>query len=127
MPDQSFVSLWPSPISDAAHMAGSETLAFRASLEPKIYRDFEIADTSTLYALAEAIVASFDFDLDHAFGFCGKLNGSIFDSPVRYELFVDMGEGEEGAVSVKRTRVIDFPSVGAKIGSCSTMATNGSS
>lgn len=97
-------------------MAGSETLIFRASLEPNVYRDFEVADTSTLYALAEAIVASFDFDLDHAFGFYSKLKGRIFDSPVRCELFVDMGEGEEGAMSVKRTRVIDaFPSAGAKM------------
>lgn len=97
-------------------MADSETLIFRASLTPKVYRAFEIADTSSLYVLAQAIVRSFDFDFDHAFGFYSKLKGNIYDSPVRYELFVDMGEGAGEAWSVKRTRVVEaFPSVGAKM------------
>ena len=97
-------------------MAESETLVFRASLRPKIYRDIEIASTSSLYTLAQAIVRSFDFDFDHAFGFYSKLKGNIYDSPVRYELFVDIGEGEGDARSVKRTRVAAaFPSVGAKM------------
>jgi hypothetical protein len=102
-------------------VAESETLVFRASLGPKIYRDIEIAGTSSLYTLAQAIVRSFDFDFDHAFGFYSKLKGNIYDSPVRYELFVDIGESEGDARSVKRTRVIKaFPSVGS-----STTATNG--
>jgi hypothetical protein len=97
-------------------MSDSETLIFRASLAPGIYRAFEIADTSSLYALAQAIVRSFDFDFDHAFGFYSKLKGNIYASPVRYELFVDMGEGEGEARSVKRTRVDEaFPSVGTKM------------
>jgi len=97
-------------------MAESETLVFRASLRPKIYRDIEVAGTASLYALAQAIVRSFDFDFDHAFGFYSKLKGNIYDSPVRYELFVDIGEGEGDARSVKRTRVIKaFPSVGTKM------------
>jgi len=97
-------------------MAESETLVFRASLTTKIYRDIEIAGTGSLYALAQAIVRSFDFDFDHAFGFYSKLKGNIYDSPVRYELFVDIGEGEADARSVKRTRVIKaFPSVGTKM------------
>jgi hypothetical protein len=86
-------------------VAESETLVFRASLGPKIHRDIEIAGTSSLYTLAQAIVRSFDFDFDHAFGFYSKLKGNIYDSPVRYELFVDIGEGEGDARSVKRTRV----------------------
>ena len=95
-------------------MAGTETLIFRASLEKDVYRAFEIADTSSLYVLAQSIVRSFDFDFDHAFGFYSKLKGNIYDSPLRYELFVDMGEGE--ARSVKRTRVVEaFPSVGTKM------------
>jgi hypothetical protein len=94
-------------------MTDTETLIFRASLTPKVYRAFEIADTSSLYVLAQAIVRSFEFDFDHAFGFYSKLKGNIYDSPVRYELFVDMGEGEGEARSVKRTRVVEaFPSVG---------------
>ena len=97
-------------------MAESETLVFRASLRPKIYRDIEIAGTGSLYTLAQAIVRSFDFDFDHAFGFYSKLKGNIYDSPVRYELFVDIGEGEGDARSVKRTRIIKaFPSVGTKM------------
>ena len=97
-------------------MAESETLVFRASLTSKIYRDIEIAGTGSLYALAQAIVRSFDFDFDHAFGFYSKLKGNIYDSPVRYELFVDIGEGEADARSVKRIRVIKaFPSVGTKM------------
>jgi hypothetical protein len=97
-------------------MAESETLVFRASLSPKIYRDIEIAGTASLYTLAQVITWSFDFDFDHAFGFYSKLKGNIYDSPVRYELFVDMGEGEGDARNVKRTRAIKaFPSVGAKM------------
>jgi hypothetical protein len=97
-------------------MAGAETLIFRASFGKDIYRTFETADTSSLYVLAQVIVRSFDFDFDHAFGFYGKLKGNIYDSPVRYELFVDMGEGEGEARSVKRTRVVEaFPSVGTKM------------
>jgi hypothetical protein len=97
-------------------MAESETLVFRASLRPKIYRDIEIAGTGSLYTLAQAIVRSFDFDFDHAFGFYSKLKGNIYDSPAQYELFVDIGEGEGDARSVKRTRVTDaFPSVGTKM------------
>jgi hypothetical protein len=97
-------------------MAVSETLAFRASITPQIYRAIEIADTSSLYVLAQAIVRSFDFDFDHAFGFYSKLTGNIYQSPLRYELFADMGEAEGKARSVKRTRVVEaFPSVGAKM------------
>ncbi len=97
-------------------MAESETLIFRASLTPKIYRAFEIADTSSLYELAQAIVRSFDFDFDHAFGFYSKLKGNIYASPRRYELFVDMGESESDARSVKRTPVVEaFPRVGSKM------------
>ena len=97
-------------------MAESETLVFRASLRPKIYRDIEITGTASLYTLAQAIVRSYDFDFDHAFGFYNKLKGNIYDSPVRYELFVDIGEGEGDARSVKRTRVVKaFPLVGTKM------------
>jgi hypothetical protein len=69
--------------------------------------------SSSLYALAPAITRFFDFDFDHAFGFYSKLTGNIYDSPVRYELFVDIGGGEGDARSVKRTRLMEvFPSIG---------------
>src|SRR5215469_5429309 len=97
-------------------MAETATFVFRASLRPKIYRDFEIAGASSLHALAQAIVSFFDFDFDHAFGFYSKLKGNIYDAPVRYELFVDMGEAEGEARSVKRTRISEaFPLVGTKL------------
>jgi len=93
----------------------SKTLIFRASLARSLYRAFEIADTSSLYELAQAIVRSFDFDFDHAFGFYSKLKGDIDESRVRFELLIYMGEGESEARSVKRTRVVEaFPSVGTK-------------
>jgi hypothetical protein len=96
--------------------ADSETLIFRASLTSNVHRSFEVAATSSLYELAQTIVRSFDFDFDHAFGFYSKLKGNIYESPVRYELFVDMGEDDGEARSVKRTRVVEaFPSVGSKM------------
>jgi hypothetical protein len=95
-------------------MVEAQTHVFRASLSPRVYRDLEISSGENLYDLAEAIVRLFGFDFDHAFGFFGKLTGRIFDSPVKYELFADMGESE--ARSVKRTRIVDaFPEVGAKM------------
>ena len=104
------------PVSGKRTAADSETLIFRASLAPNVYRAFEIADTSTLYELAQVIVRSFEFDFDHAFGFYSKLKGNIYDSPVRYELFVDMGETDNEARSVKRTLVIEaFASVKSKM------------
>ena len=85
-------------------MAETETSIFRASLKPEVYRDFEISSAGSLYTLAQAIVRFFDFDFDHAFGFYSGLKGNIYRSPTRYELFVDIGEGEGNTRSVKRTR-----------------------
>jgi hypothetical protein len=48
--------------------------------------------------------------------FYSKVKGNIYDSPVRYELFVDMGEDDSEARSVKQTRIAEaFPSVGKKM------------
>jgi hypothetical protein len=98
-------------------MTETETFVFRAALKPKLYREFEVPGTTSLYTLAQVIVRFFDFDFDHAFGFYNNLKGNIYASSVRYELFVDMGEDEGGdARSVKRTRVSEaFPAVGAKM------------
>jgi hypothetical protein len=98
------------------HMADTGIHVFRVLLGPKLYRDIEIASAKTLYDLAAAIVRTFDFDFDHAFGFFSKLTGNIFASPVKYELFADMGEGEGDARSVKKTRIAEaFPATGAKM------------
>jgi hypothetical protein len=97
-------------------MAKIDALVFRASLDAAIHRDIAVAADSTLYALAAAIIASFDFDLDHAFGFYSKLTGHIFDSPRRYELFADMGEADPGVMGVEKTPATDaFPSTGSKM------------
>jgi hypothetical protein len=86
-------------------MKQSDILIFRASLEPKIFRDIEIAATASLYRFAQAIVDAFGFDFDHAFGFYNKLTGNYFDAKVKYELFFDMGEAEKGVLSVKKNSV----------------------
>ncbi len=87
------------------------TLILRASLRARLYRDIEVSSSSTLADLAEAIVAAFGFDMDHAYGFYSKLTGKLFDSRRRFELFTDI-EGS-GSRSVKHTRVITaFQKVG---------------
>ena len=65
-------------------MADPITHIFGVSLRPRLYREIEIDSGRSLYDLAEAIVRAFDFDLDHAFGFYGKLTGNYTASPVRY-------------------------------------------
>jgi hypothetical protein len=60
---------------------------------------------ASLHSLAQAIVAAFDFDFDHAFGYyTGKTQRTLMQEDPKYELFVDLGE-ETGALSVKRTTV----------------------
>lgn len=94
----------------------SATYQFRVSLAPKLYRELEISSSAKLYDLADAIVRAFGFDFDHAFGFYNKLKGFVLDSPVRYELFADMGEADEGSRSVERTAIAEaFPKVGSKM------------
>jgi hypothetical protein len=88
---------------------------FRVALQRRrsVYRDIEIEGTSSLHDLAEAIIASFDFDLDHAFGFySSSAPDKMRKQQPMYELFADEGEETE-AGSVKKTRVADaFPKVG---------------
>jgi hypothetical protein len=92
-------------------MADTQTHIFRASVRPKISREFEISSSRSLYDLAAAIVRLFEFDFDHAFGFYSSLKGNIWNSPIQYELFADIGESD--ARSVKKSRIADaFPSIG---------------
>ena len=96
-------------------MPSTSTHMFRVRLRPKVYREIEIESGKSLYDLAVAIVRAFDFDLDHACGFFSKLDGHIFDSPVRYELFADL-DGDSESRSVKRTKVAQaFPDLGSKM------------
>lgn len=74
----------------------------RASLEAKHFGEFELPSAGKLYNLAQAILTVFGFDFDHAFGFYSKIAHHIDDSPIRHELFVDLGGASSGAGSVKK-------------------------
>jgi hypothetical protein len=97
-------------------MAHTGTLIIRAALEGRrsIWREIEIEASGSLYELAEAIVAAFGFDFDHAFGFYSGLTpAKMMRERPKYELFVDMGDAEPGAISVKKTSVSQaFPAIG---------------
>lgn len=69
------------------------------------YRIIAIDGKANLYKLAEAILDSFDFDIDHAFGFYDNLK-DIYRSGEGYEFFADMGEGDRFP-GVKKTKVED--------------------
>ena len=93
-----------------------DIVTIRVTLEAEVYRDIEIAGDASLYKLAEWINRAYGFDFDHAFGFYSKLSGDYFKSPVKYELFTDMGEPTEGALSVKKTTVTEaYPRNKAKM------------
>jgi hypothetical protein len=97
-------------------MARDDTVIIRVALAGRksTYRDIEIPSSKSLYAFAEAIVASFGFDFDHAFGFySGLTQAKMMRQQPRYELFVDMGEAAPGVLGVKKTTVAQaFPTVG---------------
>jgi hypothetical protein len=96
-------------------MAASQTLILRVALDGRksVYRDVEIESGKSLYSFAEAIVAAFNFDFDHAFGFySGLTRASYFKKLPKYELFADMGDADAGVQSVKKTAVSKaFPAV----------------
>jgi len=69
----------------------------------KPYRILAIPEGFTLYNLAEAIVDSFDFYFDHAFGFYNNIQRWT-QSTEGYELFADIGE-ESNFKGVKRTKI----------------------
>ena len=89
-------------------MAKAQTHILRASLKPKLYREIEIEGSRSLFDLAGAITAAFDFGFDHAFGFYSDLKNPYSRSGERYELFADMADidnGDSGARGVERTKV----------------------
>ena len=99
-----------------------KTYIFKTHLfrDKKVIREIEVLKGSNLYKLAEAIVKSYDFDFDHAFGFFSTISESgYFKSERKYELFTDLeDEGIEptGAESVKNTKVSEvWKSPGDKI------------
>ena len=66
--------------------------------------EIAIGGDCSLYALAAFIIKTIGFDFDHAFEFCDNLKDP-YRSKERYTLFADIGEGEPGDRSVKRTRI----------------------
>ena len=85
--------------------ADGTTHILRVSLKPKLFRDIEIDSTASLSALADAITAAFEFDVEQPFGFYSRLDGTYRTSPEKYELFADSGENASDAGSVKQTAV----------------------
>lgn len=79
---------------------------FKISVDNKIFRIIEIKGEKNLYDLASCIVKSFDFDMDHAFGFYNNIK-DLYSSDEIYELFVDMDDCEpnEKAQGVKKTKI----------------------
>jgi hypothetical protein len=63
-----------------------------------------VSGECSLYKLAAFITETVGFAFDHAFEFCDNLDNP-YQSTERYTLFADMGEGEEGDRSVKKTRI----------------------
>jgi hypothetical protein len=97
-------------------MKSNDTFTLRAALNGKasVYRDIEIEPSKSLYSLAESIVAAFDFDFDHAFGFYSGLKpATMMRAHPQYELFTDMGDARPGVAGVKKTRIAQvFPEIG---------------
>ncbi|XIA64662.1 hypothetical protein ACFIOY_38690 [Bradyrhizobium sp. TZ2] len=97
-------------------MAGTDTFIFRSALQGSalIYRDIELDPAKSLYVLAEAIISSFNFEFDHAFGFyTGLTPAKIHKTFPKYELFADMGDADPRVLGVKKTRISQaFPEVG---------------
>jgi hypothetical protein len=87
----------------------------RASLEPHVYRDIEIASDQSLFELAQVITRAFGFDFEHAFGFFNRLAGRVFGSPVRYELFADEEAGGEARSVHQGTIAQAFPRTNSKM------------
>lgn len=58
----------------------------------------------SLYTFAAFINKAVGFAFDHAFEFCDDIEDP-YRSTERYTLFEDMGEGQEGDRSVKKTRL----------------------
>lgn len=93
-----------------------KTHVFRASLDKKHYRDFEIPGNDKLDSLAEAIVTAFGFNFDHAYGFYSDLGDHVYHSEVKYELFADMGDADADSRSVKKTKIAEaFPTLATKM------------
>jgi hypothetical protein len=66
--------------------------------------ELAVGGDSSLYVFAEFINKAVGFDFDHCFQFCDNLKAP-YRSEERYTLFADIGEGEPGDRSVKKTKL----------------------
>lgn len=66
--------------------------------------ELAIGGDCSLYQFAAFIIKTVGFDFDHAFEFCDNLKDP-YRSKERYTLFADLGNGEPGDRSVKRTKL----------------------
>ena len=73
------------------HIFNVKIDGFTDEINEKPYRRIAISSDSTLYDLAEAVIDSWGFFFDHAFGFYDNFK-RIQDSNEGYELFKDIGE-----------------------------------
>jgi len=69
------------------------------------YRIISLDGNKSLYNLAESILESFDFEMDHSFGFYDNMKDT-YVSKEGYELFTDIALGEDFP-GVKKTKVKD--------------------
>ncbi|WP_340022486.1 hypothetical protein MHI24_26210 [Paenibacillus sp. FSL K6-1096] len=73
-------------------------------------REIAISAKASLYDLAAVTIESFDFDLDHSFGFYDNIKDWT-SSEEGYESFADVGAGERfpGVRKVKISKVFHTP------------------
>ncbi len=91
----------------ASRTKAQPILLFRVSLDPKHTREIAILGSKSLDHFAEAIIAAFGFDFDHAFGFYSDLSDYVYHSEIKYELFADIGDAGPGSLSVKKTKIAE--------------------
>lgn len=73
-----------------------------------------VAGSVSLYGLAKTLIHALGFQFDHAFGFYGDLKNP-YDSRIKYTLFADTGERDDGEPGVQKTPVSDVFTVGKKM------------
>jgi hypothetical protein len=80
---------------------------FRAKLGTGLWRDLDIEGSDTLETLSAAILAAYNFQCDHCYGFYSKLKGNKSESAEIYELFADQEEGSpnKNAKGVQETLI----------------------
>jgi hypothetical protein len=79
---------------------------FKISVDKKTFRIIEIKGEKSLYELASFILKSFDFDMDHAFGFYNNIK-NLYSSDEIYELFADIDDANpsENAQGVRKAKI----------------------